>query len=80
MDVAAWLRDLGLARYEQAFHDNEIDARVLPDLTGDDLREIGITAVGHRRLLLKAIAALAAPPDHRGYGRVLPRRHGGRRG
>ncbi|MFL5332596.1 MAG: adenylate/guanylate cyclase domain-containing protein, partial [Geminicoccaceae bacterium] len=62
MDVTAWLRGLGLERYEQAFHDNGVDVRVLPDLTGDDLREIGITAVGHRRLLLRAIAALARTP------------------
>ena len=57
MDIGEWLRSLGLERYEQAFRDNEIDARVLPKLTADDLREIGVSAVGHRRILLEAIAA-----------------------
>jgi len=46
--------------YEQAFRENEIDLRVLPELTADDLKELGFAAIGHRRLLLKAIADLAA--------------------
>ena len=58
MDVAAWLRELGLERYEQAFRDNAIDAGVLPKLTAEDLRDLGVSAVGHRRKLLEAIAAL----------------------
>ena len=58
MDVAAWLHGLGLQRYEQAFRDNEIDARVLPRLTAEDLKDLGVTLVGHRRRLLDAIAAL----------------------
>ena len=37
MDLAAWLRNLGLERYEPAFRDNEITANVLPDLTEDEL-------------------------------------------
>ncbi len=61
MDVAAWLRALGLEQYEQAFHGNAVDARVLPRLTAEDLKEIGVAAVGHRRLLLEAIAALGEP-------------------
>jgi class 3 adenylate cyclase len=60
MDIGGWLRGLGLERYEQAFRENEIDLRVLPELTGDDLNELGVAAIGHRRLLLKAIADLAA--------------------
>ena len=60
MDIGAWLRGLGLGRYEQAFRDNDIDARVLPGLTADDLKEIGVVSVGHRRLMLQAIAALQA--------------------
>ena len=60
MDIFAWLRGLGLERYEQAFRDNEIDLRVLPELTADDLKELGVAAIGHRRLLLKAITDLAA--------------------
>jgi predicted ATPase/class 3 adenylate cyclase len=62
MDIAAWLRGLGLERYEPAFRDNEIDWEVLPKLTSEDLREIGVVAIGHRRRLLDAIAALASEP------------------
>jgi class 3 adenylate cyclase/predicted ATPase len=60
MDVAAWLQSLGLERYVPAFRDNEIDWGVLPKLTSEDLREIGVAAIGHRRKLLDAIAALGA--------------------
>src|SRR5262249_54534017 len=49
-----------LERYEQAFRANEIDLRVLPELTADDLKELGVAAIGHRRLLLNAIAVLGA--------------------
>src|SRR5499427_7398301 len=59
MDVAAWLRDLGLERYVSAFRDNDIDAEVLPKLTAEDLISIGVTSVGHRRKLLEAIAGTA---------------------
>jgi len=58
MDLAEWLRALGLEQYEDAFRDNEIDWKVLPSLTADDLKEIGVVPVGHRRRLLDAIAAL----------------------
>jgi class 3 adenylate cyclase len=58
VDVAAWLHDLGLARYVPAFRDNDVDAEVLPKLTAEDLISIGVTSVGHRRKLLDAIAGL----------------------
>jgi class 3 adenylate cyclase/predicted ATPase len=61
MDIEAWLQGLGLERYVSAFRDNEIDWEVLPKLTSEDLREIGVAAVGHRRKLLDAIAALGTP-------------------
>jgi class 3 adenylate cyclase/predicted ATPase len=61
MDVLAWLRELGLERYEQAFRENEIAAEILPKLTADDLKDMGVAIVGHRRKLLEAIAALAKP-------------------
>jgi class 3 adenylate cyclase len=60
MDVAPWLQGLGLERYVSAFRDNEIDWEVLPKLTSEDLGEIGVAAIGHRRKLLDAIAALGA--------------------
>jgi len=71
--MAAWLRGLGLGRYEAAFRDNEVRPDVLPSLTAEDLKEIGVAAVGDRRRLLDAIAGLRAappgpsagpPPDH----------------
>jgi SAM domain (Sterile alpha motif) len=60
MDVAVWLRSLGLGKYEAAFRENEITARVLPSLTQEDLKEIGVGPVGHRRIILEAIATLRA--------------------
>src|SRR6516164_1938369 len=58
MDVADWLRSVGLERYAQAFDENDVDAAVLPSLTADDLIGLGVTSIGHRRRLLAAIAAL----------------------
>ena len=58
---AEWLRGLGLGKYEAAFLDNGIEEAVLPHLTVEDLKEIGVATVGDRRMLLAAIAALATP-------------------
>ena len=58
MDLGSWLRSLGLEKYEQAFRENEIDETVLPNLTAEDLKDLGISIVGHRRKILDAIAAL----------------------
>ena len=58
MDIGEWLRGLGLEQYENALRENAIDAEVLRDLTADDLRELGVNPIGHRRRLLTAIAAL----------------------
>ena len=60
MDVAEWLRKLGLEQYAAAFRENAVTADVLSDLTSDDLKELGVAAVGHRRRLLQAIAAVRA--------------------
>ena len=60
MDVAVWLRDIGLQQYEALFRENDIDAEVLSDLTDADLEKIGVS-LGHRKRLLKAVAALASP-------------------
>ena len=59
MDVGGWLRGLGLGQYEERFRDNKIDADVLPRLTVDDLKDIGVSVVGDRRRLFDAIAVLA---------------------
>jgi class 3 adenylate cyclase len=61
MDVAVWLRGLGLEQYETLFRENDIDAQVLSDLTDGDLEKIGVS-LGHRKRLLRAVAALAGPP------------------
>src|SRR5215831_16975191 len=58
MDVGAWLRSLGLDEYEAAFRENRIDDTVLPSLTAEDLKDLGVGLVGDRRKLLNAIAAL----------------------
>ncbi|MFO1047531.1 MAG: adenylate/guanylate cyclase domain-containing protein [Geminicoccaceae bacterium] len=62
MDVAGWLDSLGLGQYARTFADNEIDAALLPALTADDLKDLGVVAVGHRRRLLEAIGELRATP------------------
>src|SRR5882724_11684380 len=58
IEIANWLRGLGLEQYASAFHDNAIDAEILRELTADDLKDLGVNLVGHRRKLLAAIAAL----------------------
>ena len=58
MDIVVWLRSLGLGKYEAAFRENEIDETVLPSLTEEHLKQLGVTALGHRVKLLDAIAAL----------------------
>jgi class 3 adenylate cyclase/predicted ATPase len=58
MEVAEWLRGLGLEQYVPAFRDNDVDEEILRRLTAEDLRELGVRSIGHRRKLLDAIAAL----------------------
>jgi hypothetical protein len=58
MDVGGWLRSLGLERYEAGFRENDIDETVLPNLTHETLKDLGVTTVGHRLKLLDAIVAL----------------------
>jgi class 3 adenylate cyclase len=61
IEITDWLRRLGLEQYAPAFHDNAIDAEILRELTADDLKDLGVNLVGHRRQLLAAIAALQPP-------------------
>src|SRR5689334_13255446 len=65
MDVAAWLRGLGLEQYAQLFRDNDIDGEILCGMTAEDLKELGISSFGHRRRLLNAITALGRGPPTR---------------
>jgi class 3 adenylate cyclase len=62
MDVGGWLRNLGLEQYEATFRQNAISEKVLPNLTVEDLKDMGVSVVGHRRMLLDAIAVLRTAP------------------
>ena len=62
-DVSTWLAELGLAQYASLFVENHVDAKLLPTLTDNDLRELGVTSFGHRKKMLQAIACLNAPPS-----------------
>jgi class 3 adenylate cyclase/tetratricopeptide (TPR) repeat protein len=78
MNVAEWLQGLGLARYEQAFRDADIDGEVLADLDDADLEKLGVS-LGHRKKLLKAIAALKAPGGAAAEGGAAAQVEGERR-
>ena len=78
MDVASWLQSLGLGQYEASFRSAEIDAKILPELTNQDLEKLGVP-LGHRKRLLKAIASLgvteqteARTPHRSGQERMSP--------
>jgi SAM domain (Sterile alpha motif) len=75
MDVVVWLRSLGLGKYEALFRENDIDETVLPNLTAEDLKELGVASLGHRRKLLDAIATLRARGclDGHAYTRTIHR-------
>jgi class 3 adenylate cyclase/predicted ATPase len=62
VDIAAWLHELGLERYEQAFRDNDVNVDLLSDLTEADLEKLGVASLGHRKILLRAMEALRRPP------------------
>jgi class 3 adenylate cyclase len=63
MDIVVWLRSLGLGKYEAIFRDNDIDETVLPSLTHENLKELGVASFGQRVKLLDAIAALRRDAD-----------------
>jgi len=72
MDLAGWLQSLGLERYAAAFRENGIDEKVLPSLTTQDLKDLGVNRVGHRRKLLDAIALLRSDRAGAGSLPILP--------
>src|SRR6516162_2822726 len=72
MDIGGWLRSLGLERYEAAFRDNNIGSDILPKLTADDLKDLGVVLVGDRRRLLEAIAGLRSEVDAAAASRATP--------
>ena len=57
--IADWLQRLGLGQYTQRFVENDINFSILPDLTDQDLKELGVASLGHRRQLLRATAQLS---------------------
>ena len=63
MDINGWLRGIGLAQYAEIFRANDIDIELLGRLTNDDLKDLGVASLGHRKKLLEAIAALVAVPE-----------------
>jgi class 3 adenylate cyclase/pimeloyl-ACP methyl ester carboxylesterase len=65
VDVRAWLEGHDLGQYVEVFASNDIDAEVLCTLTADDLKELGVASLGHRKKLLAAIAALDRPEPKR---------------
>jgi class 3 adenylate cyclase/predicted ATPase len=74
VDIAVWLSELGLERYAEAFRHNDIDARILHTLSADDLFQLGVSSLGHRKTLLDAIARLGgAEPTVETYGFSPPR-------
>ena len=64
-DVRAWLSKLGLSQYAEAFEHNDVAPDLLPTLTDQDLRELGVQSLGHRKMLLKAIGELIGPRRER---------------
>ena len=60
--IAGWLEMLGLGQYAPRFVENDINFAILSDLTDQDLKEIGVPSLGHRRQLLRAIAELNSHP------------------
>ena len=69
-DVAEWLDRHGLGQYAQTFRENNIEHAILPDLTDDDLKKLGVSSLGHRKKLLKAIEALTAARHSSGTSTV----------
>src|SRR5215831_7014672 len=79
--VADWLQNIGLGQYAQRFAENDITFAILPHLTDQDLKELGVTSLGHRRHLLLAIAEISsiqkdpAPPPSASTHDTAERRH-----
>src|SRR5215472_16845105 len=72
LDIADWLRGLGLEQYAQLFRDNDIDGEILVGMNAEDLKELGISSFGHRRRLLNAITALGGAPATRDVAQSAP--------
>jgi hypothetical protein len=79
LDISEWLHGLGLGQYEPAFHDNDIDGVLLLSLTAEDLRDLGVVSIGHRRRCGRGGKGDTIEPDSgrsddgRGLSRIQPR-------
>ena len=73
LDIPPWLQRIGLGQYAGVFRSNDIDGTLLRRLNGDDLKEMGVAALGHRKKLLDAIAALGHAPESAAAGAVSPK-------
>src|SRR5262245_45536410 len=71
--IPDWLEKLGLGQYAQRFAENDISFGILPRLTDQDLKELGVASLGHRRQLLSAIADLSAQPVSTTEATITPR-------
>ena len=56
--VTRWLEELGLGKYAAVFAENDIDTELLLQLTDDDLKELGVASLGHRKKMLNSIGIL----------------------
>ncbi len=72
LDIRTWLQGIGLAQYAELFRSNDIDGTLIQQLNGDDLKELGVASLGHRKKLLEAIAALGREPASASAGAVSP--------
>ncbi|MBA2964462.1 MULTISPECIES: AAA family ATPase [Ramlibacter] len=73
MDIPAWLEGIGLGQYAELFRSNDIDGTLVHQLSSDDLKELGVTSLGHRKKLMAAIAALGGEPGSAPAGAVSPK-------
>ena len=67
MDVVVWLRSLGLGKYEAVFRENDIDETVLPNLTAEDLKELGVASLGHRSQATRCYRCAAHRCERQGF-------------
>ncbi len=63
MNVEAWLAELGLEQYAEAFAENGVDLSLLPELTNEDLKDLGVDRLADRKTILKAIARISESED-----------------
>src|SRR5437762_9623707 len=71
-ELAEWLGRHGLGQYAKTFAENNIEFSVLPDLTENDLEKLGVSSLGHRKKLLRAIEALTAARQSTGTAKAVP--------